>query len=455
MFEPPAFDHSPMHPVLAAPNPAESGESEPDRLKITDFAFDLTREPLKKPLGFKGAEFSEKWGCRVSFTGSAGYEGTAYGGYSILWADDRVFLGHTECGGNALMAAVTEYGIQCARRVKFLTPLELQDKILTEVHEYACAITRLPDLNPAFTLNALVAVDHAAWLLFARERKLDNFDEFVAAGFNGCLPARQSSVACVPLLSYTTTRVEIQRLLAAGHFMFKINLGARGGPAAMLEADKQRLEMIHSLIGGATTSQTEDGRIRYYLDANGRYQSRAQVEELLAFAESKGFLGQIALFEEPFAEPRAEDLTGLPVTFTADESLRSVKDLAGIMAAGFRAVTVKPAGKGLSATLRMIAEAIRLGALVLVSDSSCTPLMLDWNKNVAARLPALPGMKTGLMEMNGHQNYAHWDRLLARHPAAGQSWIKPTGGIFRLPASFYKNGGGIFASSRRTARRAS
>jgi transcriptional regulator with XRE-family HTH domain len=66
---------------------------------------------------------------------------------------------------------------------------------------------------------------------------------------------------------------------------------------------------------------------------------------------------------------------------------------------------------------------------------------------IAARLPALPGMKFGLMEMDGNQHYAQWDRLLARHPAAGQSWLKPERGIFRRPASFDKNGGGIFASS--------
>ena len=430
------------------PSPRTAAEdAEPSRIKITEFGFDFSRAPLRRPLGFKGAEFTEKWVCRVSFSGGGGCHATAHGGYSVLWSDDRVFLAHSECGGNALMAAVTEFGIQCARRVKFQTPLELQDKILTEVHEYACAVTRLPDLNPAFTLNALVAVDHAAWLLFAQERGLANFDDFVATGWGQRLPVRHTSVGCIPLLSYNTTRAEMLRLATAGHFMFKINLGARGGPAEMLEADKQRLALIHDAIGATKTPHTTDGKVRYYLDANGRYRSRAQVEDLLAFADARGFLGQIALFEEPFAEPRAESLAGLPVIFTADESLRSVKDLAGIMDAGFRAVTVKPAGKGLSATLRMIAEAMRLGAIVLVSDSSCTPLMLDWNKNVAARLPALPGMKFGLMEMNGQQNYAQWDRLLAQHPAAAQSWIKPQRGIFRLPASFYKNGGGIFASS--------
>jgi L-alanine-DL-glutamate epimerase-like enolase superfamily enzyme len=431
------------------PGRAARQNSEQVPTKITDFEFDLSREPLRKPLGFKGAEFNEKWICRVTLTGSRGFQATAHGGYSILWSDARVFLSHSECGGNALMAAVTEFGIQCARRVKFQSPLELQDKILTEVHDYACAVTRLPDLNPAFTLNALVAVDHAAWLLFAQERGLTNFEEFVATALPGRLPARHASVGCIPLLSYNTPRAEMVRLAEAGHFMFKINIGARGGPAEMLAADKERLEMIHTVMGGTSTPHTADGKIRYYLDANGRYRSRVQVEALLGFAEAKGFLDQIALFEEPFAEPRVEDVSGLPVIFTADESLRSVKDMAGILHAGYRAVTVKPAGKGLSATLRMIAEAMRRGAIVLVSDSSCTPLMLDWNKNVAARLPALPGLKMGMMEMNGQQNYTHWDRLLGQHPAAEQSWIKPERGMFRLPSSFYKHGGGIFANCGR------
>lgn len=403
---------------------------------------------LRRPIGFKGASISEKWDCRVSFTGATGCRGTAHGGYVPLWADARVFLAHSECGANALMAAVTEFGLQCARRVKFRTPLELQDRILGEVHEYACAITRLPDLNPAFTLNALVAVDHAAWLLFAQERGLGSFDDFVAAGGGPHLPARHTSIGCIPLLSYNATRTEMRQLAAAGHFMFKISLGARGGPAEMLAADKQRLASIHEAIGRTETPHTPDGRIRYYLDANGRYRSRAQVEELLAFAESRGLLAQIALFEEPFAEPRTESLAGLPVIFAADECLHRAKDLRSILDAGFRAVAVKPAGKGLSATLRMISEAMRHGAMVFVTDTSCPPPLLDWNKNVAARLPALPGLKFAVMEMNAPQNYALWDRLLAQHPDAGRSWHRPLRGIFRLSPAFYRGGGGIFASTR-------
>jgi len=251
------------------------------------------------------------------------------------------------------------------------------------------------------------------------------------------------------LLSYNTTPAEIVRLVQAGHFFLKINIGARGGPREMLAADKERLATIHALVGATETPHTSDGKIRYYLEANGRYRSRVQVEELLDFAAKSGFLEQIALFEEPFSEPRDESLAGLPVIFAADESLHSVKDLRRILDTGFRAVAVKPAGNGLSTTLRITAEALRLGAIALVSDSSCTPAMLDWNKNVAARLPALPGMKMGLMEMNGNQYYSHWSRLLARHPAAVESWIQPREGIFHLGRSFYARGGGILPPSQR------
>lgn len=423
-------------------------------LKITDFEFDIVREPMRKPLGFKGAQISELWICRVTLSGGGGSQGAADGGFSVLWADDRVFLAHSEVGGNALMASVAEYGLQCARRIKFTTPMHLQDQILPDVHEYACAVTKRPDLNPAFTLNALVALDHAAWLLFAQENKMTSFDDFTLAASGKKLPVRHSKVGCIPLLSYHTSANEIVRLVEAGHYFLKINIGARGGPSEMLAADKERLALIHSLVGSRETPHTPDGKLRYYLDANGRYKSRAHVEELLAFAEKKGFLNQIVLFEEPFSQPRNETLAGLPVIFVADECLNSVKELAGLLAVGFRAVAVKPAGKGLSHTLRMINEALRLGAIPLVSDSSCTPAMLDWNKNVAARLPLLPGMKMGMMEMNGHQNHAHWARLLARHPAVSQPWMKPREGVFRMEKSFYAKGGGLFYQYGSNARHA-
>src|SRR5688572_28466656 len=422
-------------------------------LKIMDYDLEIFREPLRKPIGFKGAQMTQMWHSRVTLTGGGGSQVRAEGGFSVLWADDRVFLSHSEVGGNTLMATVADYGLQCARRVRFLTPVDLQDQILPEVHDYACTITKLPDLSPAFTLHALVALDHAAWLLFAQENNLRSFDDFTSGGYAVPLPERHGRIGCIPLLSYNTTPPEIVRLVEGGHYMLKINIGARGGPAEMLAADKERLTMIHRLVGRTETAHTSDGKIRYYLEANGRYRARRQVEELLDFAAQQGFLDQIALFEEPFAEPRDESLAGFPVVFAADECLRSVKDLAGLIEVGFRAVAVKPAGKGLTHTLRETSEALRLGAIALVSDSSCTPAMLDWNKNVAARLPALPGMKMGLMETNGHQYYANWSRLVAAHPAAAEPWMHPQDGIYRLGKSFYDRGGGLLERGASAHRR--
>ena len=97
-------------------------------------------------------------------------------------------------------------------------------------------------------------------------------------------------------------------------------------------------------------------------------------------------------------------------------------------------------------TLRLAREAERVGAACFVADSACTPILLDWNKNVAARLPALEGIKCGLLEVNGPQQYGHWDSLLAAHPEAKQPWIRPVDGAFHFDAAFYE-GGGLFHSN--------
>jgi len=214
----------------------------------------------------------------------------------------------------------------------------------------------------------------------------------------------------------------------------------------MLDADKRRLLELFRLVGKRETKHTNDGRIRFYLDANGRYRLRAHVEELLDFADEHGMLSQIALFEEPFDENVEADVRGLPVMFAADESLHAVEDVAARWDAGYRAVALKPAGKGLTTTLRLAREAMRVGAICFVADSACTPILLDWNKNVAARLPALPGINCGLLEVNGPQQYAHWDDLIAAHPDAGRAWIRPARGAFHFDAEFYA-GGGLFHSN--------
>ncbi len=410
---------------------------------IAEVAFDVSREPLRKPIGFKGAEFREKWVSRVTLTGASGARATAYGGLAVLWSDERVFLGHTETGANLLMAGVTEFAAQRARGLPFHSPLELHSRIFGEVHDYARSVTRVRDLHPTFTLNALVALDHAAWLLYAEERRLASFDAMVHADFDGLLPEKHATLAVIPLLSYTTTADEVVQLVDDGHFFLKVKIGAAGDEHRMLDTDKKRLLELYRLVGHRETPHTADGRIRFYLDANGRYRRRDQVESLLDFADEHGILPQIALFEEPFHESVDADVHGLPVMFAADESLHCIDDVAARWDAGYRAIALKPAGKGMSPTLRMAREAFRVGASCFVADSACTPILLDWNKNVAARLPALAGIDCGLIEANGVQQYAHWETMLASHPATAQPWIRPARGAFHFDASFYA-GGGLF-----------
>lgn len=416
-----------------------------DTTTIAELAFDVSREPLRKPIGFKGAEFREKWVNRVTLTGATGASATAYGGLAVLWSDERVFLGHTETGANLLMASITEFAAQLARGVPFHSPLELHERVFAEVHEYARNVTRVHDLHPTFTLNALVALDHAAWLLHAAERRVTNFDDMVRGDFDGLLTERHATLGVIPLLSYTTTADEVVQLVDDGHFFLKVKIGAAGDEHRMLDTDKKRLLELFRLVGHRETPHTADGRIRFYLDANGRYRRREHVESLLDFADEHGILPQIALFEEPFHESVEADVHGLPVMFAADESLHCVDDVAARWDAGYRAIALKPAGKGLSTTLRMAREAFRLGASCFVADSACTPILLDWNKNVAARVPALAGLDCGVMEANGAQQYARWDEMLSSHPAAARPWIRPVDGAFHFDASFFA-GGGLFNS---------
>ena len=65
-----------------------------------------------------------------------------------------------------------------------------------------------------------------------------------------------------------------------------------------------------------------------------------------------------------------------------------------------------------------IAEvAFKKGIPCFCADLTVNPVVLDWNKNVAARLAPLPGMKVGVIESNGHQNYKNWELMKMIIPA--------------------------------------
>jgi hypothetical protein len=79
-----------------------------------------------------------------------------------------------------------------------------------------------------------------------------------------------------------------------------------------------------------------------------------------------------------------------------------------------------------------------------VADSTCPPAIVNWNKNVAARVESFPGLDFGLLESNAHQHYTNWAKLAAEHPYAGADWQKTIQGVFQLDEDFYQTSGGIF-----------
>ena len=63
---------------------------------------------------------------------------------------------------------------------------------------------------------------------------------------------------------------------------------------------------------------------------------------------------------------------------------------------------------------------------------------------MAARLAPVPGLKGGLIESNGSQNYKNWDLMKQYHPCGDAGWVEPKGGIYELDESFYAESGGVF-----------
>ena len=115
--------------------------------------------------------------------------------------------------------------------------------------------------------------------------------------------------------------------------------------------------------------------------------------------------------------------------------------------ARWKTTAVKGAAKTLSMTLRLLDVAREHQIPCFCADSAAIPILVDWNKNLAARLAPFPGLSMGLLESNGQQNYARWDELVSYHPCAGATWTMPANGVFHLDADFYARSGGIFLPS--------
>ena len=411
---------------------------------------EFVREPLLAPFGFKGNYVDELWQTAVRLQSSKA-EAIGLGVQSILWSDAAVFGENCPSGGNALMFAMTSYAIKICKGISFTEPGELLDQLLEPVLAYGRQITGRSDLRMTFALNALVPVDFAAWGLYAQENGLTSFDEMIPADVRPAMCSHQDYLGRIPLIPYGMGKTEIENLLDHGDFLLKIKIGSdpQGDhdPKKMLEWDQARLKFIHDLAKERRTPYTETGKIAYYLDANGRYPNRDTLLRFLDYADHIGALPQIVLLEEPLDEKDASDLSALPVRVAADESAHCVADAAGRMDQGYRAIALKPIAKTLTMTFRILEEAYRRNVPCFCADLTVNPVMLEWNKNVAARLNPLPGIRIGVVETNGAQNYRNWKQMEGYHPCAGSSFTRLEKGIFQLDQEYYHCSGGILKNS--------
>lgn len=421
----------------------------PIRIKKVNHNFE--REVLKKPFGFKGSAMTEVWQTMAFLQNDRDQYSIGLGTQNVLWSDSKVFAQHSENGGNALMYAMGERALQIVNGNSFENPIQLLSELLPEVWSYGKKITANRDLRKTFALNALVALDNAAWLLYAKQNGIKNFDELIPEDFRDGLSARHSKVVSIPALGYGSSMNEIQDLVDQGFFILKIKIGAPGSQEEMLEKDKEFLKHIHQTIGQRETTHSKDGKLPYYFDANGRYEKKETLLRFMDYAEEIGALAQIAVIEEPFGERNQEDVSELAERgprIAADESAHTDADALSRIQQGYNSIAVKAVAKTLSMTLKIAKVAYEHKVPCFCADLTVNPILIEWNKAVAARLPAFPEMPgLGLQECNGWQNYKNWEKMREKLPDKEANWIQAKEGVFHTNQEYYSQSGGIFQAS--------
>ena len=416
-------------------------------ITITTVGSNFEREPLVRPFGFKGGYMSEIWQSAAMLGSAGGKRGIGLCSQGVLWSDAQVFAGHSESGGNALMYAMSEWAVQQLKGQTFADPVALLESIRHDVYAYGKKITGHAGLRETFALNALVGVDFAVWQLYAAENGISNFDDLIPAAYRPALAHRHTRAASIPLMAYGIPIEELKAAVEAGYFFMKIKIGQPGTQAEMLEKDMARISAIHAAIGDARTPYTANGKLPYYFDANGRYESKETLLRLIDHTKAIGAFDQIALVEEPFPEELEIDIRDIPVRVAADESAHTDHDALKRIQMGYSAIALKPIAKTFSMSLKIAQLAHEHGVPCFCADLTVSPLLVEWNKNVAARLAPFPGLGIGLIETNGHQNYRNWETMRGYHPRAEAPWARTQRGVFELDADYYAQSGAVLQPS--------
>lgn len=416
-------------------------------IKIRNVDSNFERESLH-PYRFKGSAITEAWQTAAMLESESGNKVVGIGTQSVLWSDARVFAAHSVNGGNALMFAMSERALQIMKGNTFNDPHELLDRLLPEIFEYGKKITGNADLRKTFALNALVCIDNAAWVLYARENKIKNFDDLIPAAYRPGLSARHSKVGSMPSFSAGTDIAKIKKAADEGYFIMKLKIGSAGTQKEMLEKDIEFLTAVHKAIGHYETPYTKSGKIPYYFDANERYDEKDSLLRFLDHAKKIGAFGQISCIEEPFGERNQNSVKDIDMILAADESAHTVEDAAARIEQGYRAIAVKAVAKTLSMTMRITQLAHEKNIPCFCADLTVNPILVDWNKAVAARLAPFPQLNIGLQETNGHQYYIDWDRMMSYHPRANANWTVTHKGVYETDKTFYDLSGGILEDSK-------
>ncbi len=410
-------------------------------MKIKEAHLAYEKEKFKASFGFKGSKLTGVWQTAVRLSDGANI-GLGLGVQSVLWSDSRVFSAYGEEDSNRLMLKVTEFAVNMVKGMDFSDPRELLYTVLPEAYKYAKeAVSK--DVSKTFVLNALVPIDLAAWMLYQKEKGFISFDSI----YKGTKKAE--TLANIPLITYSTPIADVVEMSKNGTGIFKVKLGADpegdGDLNKMLSWDKARIKSIHNALKEFYTPYTEKGSPVYYFDFNGRYDTKDRLISLIEFMDKEDVIKSTVLLEEPFDEKNKVYLGDIPLSFAADESVHSVEDVKERISLGYNTVTLKPIAKTLTMSIDMADYAINKGAQCFCADLTVNPVMVEWNKNFAARLPFIKGMKTGIIESNGAQNYVNWDKMLTylnyKDNGFGSS-------CFTLDDEFYSSNGGIFEISK-------
>ena len=140
------------------------------------------------------------------------------------------------------------------------------------------------------------------------------------------------------------------------------------------------------------------------------------------------------------------DVSDIPVRLASDEAAHTPEDAEERMDMGYRAMALKPIAKTLTVSMRVAEKARRRGVPCFCADLTVSPVNVEWNKAVAARLASFPGLgDMGLVESNGHQNYTDWEQLWRDLPFPDAQWTRPHGGVFELDADYWAKSGGVLS----------